>query len=88
MRWKTSKEARQETLIEKAERQKLVEDIRSAEREWRLAEWRFHDALGPDHVDYAISCLEAAERRLDILLRQAKRHWSRSRRGEEGAEPT
>jgi len=60
------------------EREKLIADIRKAEKEWKLAEWRFHHALGEDHVDYAIFCLEAAEMRLGILLRQAKWHWSHS----------
>lgn len=73
--------------IEKNERQRLIEEIRLAEREWRLAEWRFHDALGPDHVDYAIYCLEAAERKLDMLLRQAKWHWSQSKQPEGKGEP-
>lgn len=70
---------RNEAEILQNERQKLIEEIRLAEREWRLAEWRFHDALGPDHVDYAIYCLEAAERKLDMLLKQAKWHWNQSR---------
>ena len=64
--------------VQTIERQKLIADIRKAEQEWRLAEWRFHYALGEDHVDYAIFCLEAAEMRLGVLLRQAKWHWSHS----------
>ncbi|RED54991.1 DUF2508 family protein [Cohnella lupini] len=58
------------------ERQRLIADIRKAEQEWNLAEWRFHHALGEDHVDYAIYCLEAAEKKLGMLLRQAKWQWS------------
>ncbi len=58
------------------ERQRLIADIRHAEQEWNLAEWRFHHALGEDHVDYAIYCLEAAEKKLGMLLRQAKLQWS------------
>lgn len=63
---------------ENAERLRLIEEVRQAEREWRLAEWRFQDALGSDHVDYAIYCLEAAERKLDMLLRKAKWHWTQT----------
>jgi hypothetical protein len=59
------------------ERRMLIEDVRKAEQEWNLAEWRFHYALGEDHVDYAIYCLEAAEKKLDMLLRNAKSQWSR-----------
>jgi hypothetical protein len=79
---------RDEADIEKSERQRLVEDVRLAEREWRLAEWRFQDALGSDHVDYAIYCLEAAERKLDMLLRKAKWHWSHTNQidGSRGSE--
>lgn len=62
--------------VQSIERQGLVADIRKAEQEWNFAEWRFHHALGDDHVDYAIYCLEAAEKKLDMLLRQAKRQWS------------
>jgi hypothetical protein len=59
------------------ERNMLIEDVREAEREWRLAVLQFEDALGDDHVDYAIYCLEAAEKKLDMLLRKAKMNWNR-----------
>jgi len=58
------------------ERQQLIEDIRRAEQDWKLAEWKFQHALGEDHVDYAIFCLEAAEKKLGMLLKQAKGKWS------------
>lgn len=44
------------------ENETLIADIRRAEQEWKNAEWRFQHALGDDHVDYAIYCLEAAEK--------------------------
>ncbi|MCD9022380.1 DUF2508 family protein [Cohnella silvisoli] len=72
--------------VESIERRRLIEDIRNAEQEWNLAEWRFHHALGEDHVDYAIYCLEAAEKRLDMLLRNAKWQWSQSITREESRE--
>jgi hypothetical protein len=65
--------------VELNERNRLIEDVRNAEKEWSLAEWRFQHALGEDHVDYAIYCLEAAEKKLDMLLRNAKRHWGKLR---------
>jgi hypothetical protein len=68
------------------ERHMLIEDVRKAEQEWNLAEWRFHYALGEDHVDYAIYCLEAAEKKLDILLRNAKSQWSRAETFKESGE--
>ncbi|MFC5529092.1 DUF2508 domain-containing protein [Cohnella yongneupensis] len=79
MRLNVLREVREEVALEKSERQRLIDDVREAEREWRLAEWRFQDALGSDHVDYAIYCLEAAERKLDMLLRQAKWYWDHSK---------
>jgi hypothetical protein len=69
--------------IESIERNRLIEDVRTAEKEWSLAEWRFHYALGEDHVDYAIYCLEAAEKKLDMLLRNAKWYWGQSHSLEE-----
>ncbi|TJY38991.1 DUF2508 domain-containing protein [Cohnella pontilimi] len=65
------------------DRRQVIEDVRQAEREVALALWRFHDALGEDHVDYAIYSLEAAEKKLDMLLRKAKGLWSITPREEE-----
>lgn len=61
----------------KAARQ-LVRDIREAHRDWVNALRHFEHALGPDQIDYAIFAIEAAEKRYEMLLRQAKRlnvHW-------------
>ncbi|WP_422615032.1 hypothetical protein [Cohnella caldifontis] len=60
-----------------------MDDVRQAERELSIAQWRFHDALGQDHIDYAIYSLEAAEKKLDMLLRKAKALWSVEPREEE-----
>jgi hypothetical protein len=60
-----------------------MEDVRQAQRELNLAVWRFHEALDEDHVDYAIYSLEAAEKKLDMLLRKAKGLWSLASREEE-----
>jgi hypothetical protein len=61
---------------DRSERERLIADIRRAEQEWKTAEWRFHYAREADHIDYAIYCLEAAEKKLDMLLRQAKLVWN------------
>lgn len=50
----------------------VADDVRKAERELQTALWQFNEALGQDHVDYAIYSLEAAEKKLDMLLRRAK----------------
>lgn len=73
-----NKKMKELVAVESNERQMLIEDVRRAELEWSIAHSRFHEAVGPDHVDYAIYCLEAAERKLAMMLRKAKWHWSHS----------
>jgi len=72
-----------------AERRRLLEEVRRAQLEWTLAQWRFHDAIGYDQVDYAIYSLEAAEKKYGMLLRKAKTLWSRDgdRTGASGGFP-
>ncbi|WP_233567137.1 hypothetical protein [Cohnella endophytica] len=67
---------RESAPVQSIEQQRLVADIRKAEHERSVAEWRFHYALGEDQVDYAIYCLEAAEKKLSMLHKQAKWHWN------------
>lgn len=64
--------------VQLEERRQLAEELEEAEREWNLARWRFDYALGHDHVDYAIYSLEAAEKKLDMLLRKAKLSWAQA----------
>jgi len=54
----------------------VLEDVKRAQREWHSALWQFNEALGQDHVDYAIYSLEAAEKKLEMLLRKAKGVWA------------
>lgn len=56
-----------------SEQQLLMRDIRTAIAEWKMACVRFDHALGTDEVDYAISTLEAAEKRIAMLMKRAKR---------------
>lgn len=55
------------------ERKQLYQCICAARAEWDRANLRFQEALGEDEVDYAIYILEAAEKKYDMLIRQAKR---------------
>ncbi|WP_158630142.1 DUF2508 family protein [Cohnella sp. AR92] len=71
------------TEMDEAELQ-LAEDIRRAKREREAAQNLFENAVDLDRIDHAIYTLEAAEKRLDILLREAKGLWGRSG---EGANP-
>ncbi|MBR2567575.1 MAG: DUF2508 family protein [Paenibacillus sp.] len=50
----------------------LIEDIDDAFQKWEQAQLQFNMAQGQDEVDYSIFMLEAAEKRLTMLLRRAK----------------
>lgn len=68
-------DTRELTATKSIEQRGMIDDIRRAEQEWLYAQSQFQDALGADHVDYAIYCLEAAEKKLDMLLKKAKWQW-------------
>ncbi|MBU5674249.1 YaaL family protein [Paenibacillus sp. MSJ-6] len=56
----------------------LYDEVMKARAEWELASHAFQYALGKDEVDVAIYTLEAAERKYQIKLKQAKQanvHW-------------
>lgn len=55
------------------DKQVLLDEIRAAHAEWQHAMRRLDYALGADQVDYAIFALEAAEKRYEMLLKNAKR---------------
>lgn len=48
-------------------------DLLQAQANWEEAYMYFEEALGEDQVDYAIYMLEAAERKYQIHLKQAKK---------------
>ncbi|KPV57155.1 hypothetical protein QJ48_23695, partial [Paenibacillus sp. A3] len=50
----------------------LVEEIRKAHMEWEVAQRRFDYVVEKEQIDYAIFALEAAEKRFEMLLKQAK----------------
>jgi hypothetical protein len=50
----------------------LSDEIRSAHRDWLNAHQHFEYAIGKDQIDYAIFAIEAAEKRYEMLLRNAK----------------
>ena len=58
---------------ESRERQKLLREIAEAKRSWQIAQKKLDYVLEPDQIDYAIFALEAAEKRYEMLLRQAKK---------------
>jgi hypothetical protein len=63
------------------ENQLLLQEIQKAHKNWLTAQAQFDFAIGKDQIDYAIYCLEAAERRYEMLLRQIKQlHCNRQER--------
>ncbi|WP_374015744.1 DUF2508 family protein [Paenibacillus thiaminolyticus] len=77
MRWLTIKRwfsrVQKQEVAEAVEHEELMDDIRQALREWERAHVRFQYAVGEDEVDYAIFTLEAAEKRVGMLIKKAKR---------------
>jgi hypothetical protein len=79
MRWLQRK--REEAALQKSalsDNQLLVEEIRIAHAEWQVAQMRFDYVVEPDQIDYCIYALEAAEKRYEMLLKQAKRTNARA----------
>lgn len=50
----------------------MHQEIRKAHTEWLTAHQRLEWVVEKDQIDYAIYALEAAEKRYEMLLRQAK----------------
>ena len=69
----TTREARREADRQSKTAQMLIRDIREAHRDWVNAHRHFEYAAGFDQIDYAIYAIEAAEKRYEMLLRQAKK---------------
>ncbi|WP_068777806.1 YaaL family protein [Paenibacillus sp. FJAT-26967] len=57
---------------EEEDKQDLLKEIRKAHLQWVSAQHHFEYALEQDEIDYAIFAMEAAEKRYEMLLRQAK----------------
>lgn len=53
-------------------REELYREIHKAHMEWEKAYLVFEHAQGEDEVDFAIYTLEAAERKYQIYLKEAK----------------
>ncbi|WP_019007476.1 hypothetical protein [Cohnella laeviribosi] len=70
------KSERDQTAAKMAEIERLTDQIREAERECAVANYRFQMAVGADEVDYAIFAMEAAEKKLSMLLKKAKQLWN------------
>ena len=58
---------------EQEKRLQIYQDVLRAHAEWETAQMYFEYAVEHDQIDYAIYMLEAAERKYQIQLRQAKK---------------
>jgi hypothetical protein len=50
----------------------LAREIWEAHKELKIAELKLSEAVKPDQIDYAIYITEAAEKRLNMLIREAR----------------
>ncbi|MGO4500438.1 DUF2508 family protein [Paenibacillus sp. 2RAB27] len=69
------KSPRAKTVKEELKRDKimLIQEIRAAHLTWVAAQAHFEFALDKDQIDYTIYAMEAAEKRFEMLIKQAKR---------------
>lgn len=51
----------------------LIQEIRAAHQTWVAAQAHFEFAVDKDQIDYTIYALEAAEKRFEMLIKQAKK---------------
>lgn len=58
---------------EMKDKMELLQEIKRAHREWVVARKHFDFVVDKEQIDYAIFALEAAEKRYEMLIRQAKR---------------
>lgn len=70
--WRKGKDKGRELATRRIKADELMIEIQEAHRDWMNAQQHFEYALGKDQVDYAIFAIEAAEKRYEMLLRQAK----------------
>lgn len=75
MWWNKNSKSNQEKVMTADEQEKMWSvfmDVRKSQMEWERAHMMFQEAMGQDQIDYAIYMLEAAERKYQINLKQAK----------------
>lgn len=63
---------KEELSVLEQEKLYLIREIEIAHRDWVNAQHRFEYVLGNEQVDYAIYAMEAAEKRYELLIKQAK----------------
>lgn len=68
--WFTKSKKKQ--LEQKNDRLQLLQEIDKAHSEWITAQCRLDYVLEKEQIDYAVYALEAAEKRFEMLIKQAK----------------
>ena len=58
---------------EKTEKEKILENLKSAQKEWKDKEIYFQSVTEPDLIDHAIYELEASKIKYMYLLKKAKK---------------
>lgn len=75
MWWNRAAKTNREQMITAEEQERMWSvfmDVRKSQMEWERAHLMFQEAMGQDQIDYAIYMLEAAERKYQMNLKQAK----------------
>ncbi|WP_405105989.1 DUF2508 family protein [Paenibacillus sp. FSL K6-1217] len=72
-KWLSGKAEREKEVQTEEEWGTVYQEVRKAQSEWERAYLMFDEAMGQDQIDYAIYILEAAERKYQIHLKDAKR---------------
>lgn len=70
-KWRFKRRKMEDPLLE--EKMQIVRELRQAHQEWTIAQHKIDYALEKEQIDYAIYSLETAEKRYEMLLKQAKR---------------
>jgi hypothetical protein len=71
-KWKGSSAVQLQRESVSKEQQFLLQELQKAHKVWINSQAQFNFALGKDQIDYAICCMEAAEKRYEMLLKQAR----------------
>jgi 16S rRNA C967 or C1407 C5-methylase (RsmB/RsmF family) len=67
-----TREQRRDSELLVSEKMQLMQEIRKAHIDWITAQQRLDFVLEKEQIDYAIFALEASQKRLDMLIKQAK----------------
>ncbi|WP_240415456.1 DUF2508 family protein [Paenibacillus periandrae] len=70
---RVTREQRKDMELLNSEKIQLLQEIEKARLEWLTAQHRLDIVIEHDQIDYAIYALEASQKRLDMLFKQAKR---------------